>query len=379
MLSHPASWQLRLARLLTCAALLSTAGLLGVARPPSARADDVAVAQARVDALQSLVVKTTRELTDGTRRWEADQQALRKVQLALRNTRRHVAEAQANADAGQHKLDSLARQMYSRNGQSPVQLVFTQSPSEFLDALQGAQLAERAAGTSQAVIAEAATTRHRLRQQEAEAEALATRAQGLVDRSAKRMRQLQALAQRTSDTLVAAETALQSARARRAAAEARARAARERAARSRYLIAGGPACTGKSTAGQQNGNLDPGSLCPLWQAPGHRLRSDAAAAFNKMSRYHASTVGSPLCVTDSYRSYSEQADVYRRKPGLAAVPGTSEHGWGLAVDFCGGIQNSGSAAHNWMRANAGRFGWYHPDWAQPSGSRPEAWHWEYGG
>jgi LAS superfamily LD-carboxypeptidase LdcB len=84
-------------------------------------------------------------------------------------------------------------------------------------------------------------------------------------------------------------------------------------------------------------------------------------------------------VTDSYRSYSEQVAVYHRKPGLAAVPGTSEHGWGKAVDFCGGIESTGTPEHAWMQANAGRFGWYHPDWAEPSGSRPEAWHWEFGG
>ena len=98
-----------------------------------------------------------------------------------------------------------------------------------------------------------------------------------------------------------------------------------------------------------------------------------------MSQFHAATVGGPLCVTDSYRSYSEQAALYERKPGLAAVPGTSNHGWGLAVDFCGGVQEFGTAAHEWMKANAGKFGWFHPEWAQRSGSKPEAWHWEFTG
>jgi hypothetical protein len=31
-----------------------------------------------------------------------------------------------------------------------------------------------------------------------------------------------------------------------------------------------------------------------------------------------------------------------------------------------------------MKANAGTFGWVHPDWAEPSGSKPEPWHWEFG-
>lgn len=84
-------------------------------------------------------------------------------------------------------------------------------------------------------------------------------------------------------------------------------------------------------------------------------------------------------MTDSHRSYAAQVDVYRRKPGLAAVPGTNEHGWGQAADLCGGVQAFGTAEHRWMQANAGTFGWFHPDWAEPSGSRPEAWHWQYGG
>lgn len=77
------------------------------------------------------------------------------------------------------------------------------------------------------------------------------------------------------------------------------------------------------------------------------------------------------------RDYAAQVDVYRRKPTLAAVPGTSKHGWGVAVDLCGGIEDFGSPAHRWMQANAPAYGWVHPAWAGPTGSRPEPWHWEY--
>jgi hypothetical protein len=31
-----------------------------------------------------------------------------------------------------------------------------------------------------------------------------------------------------------------------------------------------------------------------------------------------------------------------------------------------------------MQANAPRFGWVHPSWAEQTGSKPEAWHWEFG-
>jgi hypothetical protein len=377
-------------RVLVAGSLFATAVVAGVAVPSNAHADEVTVAQARVDQLQNLVAKTTRELTDGTRTWEADQASLKRVRLQLTNVTRHIGEAEAVASAGQAKLDLMARQLYTRPVTGTLQMMITQSPSAFLSSVEGVKVLNDVAGTNDGVILQAQVTRHRLEQQEAEARQLSAQAQQLVDRSAKRLKALESLAQSTSDQLVAAQDALQSARAQKAAAEeARARrlardkaasdrASRDRAAHNRFTFGGGPACSGRSTNGQQNGNLDPASLCPLWMAPGQRLRADAAAAFEKMSKYHAATLGGPLCVTDSYRSYSEQVDLYRRKPGLAAVPGTSEHGWGKAVDFCGGIENTGSDAYNWMKANAGRFGWVHPDWAEPSGSKPEPWHWEFG-
>jgi LAS superfamily LD-carboxypeptidase LdcB len=71
--------------------------------------------------------------------------------------------------------------------------------------------------------------------------------------------------------------------------------------------------------------------------------------------------------------------LYGEKPDLAAVPGTSNHGWGLAVDLCGGIERFGTPQYGWMLANAGRFGFVHPGWADPGNGREEPWHWEYTG
>jgi LAS superfamily LD-carboxypeptidase LdcB len=375
-----------LVRALVTGTILSTTALLGVALPGTARAEDVAHAQARVDKLQSLVAQTTRQLMAGTRRWEADQASLRTVQLKLKNTTRRIDQTMQVAADGQGRLDVMARRLYIRPVEGTLQLMVTRAPGEFVNAVQSMDVLNRAAGADNDVILQAGISRHRLEQEQAEARQFTSRADALVKRSARELTSLQNLAQSTSGQLVSAQDALQAARAQEAAAlaaktarDARERAAQLRAARNRIVFAGGPACTGRSAEGQQNGNLDPASLCPLWQAPGHRLRGDAAAAFDRLSKYHASTLGSPLCVTDSYRSYSEQVSVYQRKPGLAAVPGSSNHGWGLAVDFCGGIQDFGSAAYQWMKANAGRFGWVHPDWAEPSGSKPEAWHWEFNG
>jgi peptidoglycan DL-endopeptidase CwlO len=128
--------------------------------------------------------------------------------------------------------------------------------------------------------------------------------------------------------------------------------------------------------GWSNGRIPTDQLCTI--AGGHRLRCDAAAAYTAMSAAYQAAFGSPLCITDSYRSFDAQVDAHHRKPRITAVPGTSNHGWGLAVDLCGGINVFGTAQTAWMQVNAGHYGWLHPDWARAGGRNPEPWHWEYG-
>jgi D-alanyl-D-alanine carboxypeptidase len=126
--------------------------------------------------------------------------------------------------------------------------------------------------------------------------------------------------------------------------------------------------------GYADGLIPVSRLCAIIGGGG--LRPDAAVAFNRMSQAYAQAFGTNLCVSDSYRTYSEQVSVFRHRPSLAAVPGTSNHGWGLAVDLGCGVERSGSAQYRWMTANAGSFGWVHPAWAV---RRPfEPWHWEFG-
>ncbi|MGY1773365.1 NlpC/P60 family protein [Blastococcus sp. SYSU D00813] len=134
----------------------------------------------------------------------------------------------------------------------------------------------------------------------------------------------------------------------------------------------------RSWGGYPNGLIPPSALCEIGVAA-HSLRCDAAAAYRAMDAAYAAAFGSPICITDSYRTYASQVRLYGQKPALAAVPGTSNHGWGLAVDLCGGIQDFGTPQYRWMVANAGRFGWLHPTWADPGNGREEPWHWEYAG
>jgi zinc D-Ala-D-Ala carboxypeptidase len=138
-------------------------------------------------------------------------------------------------------------------------------------------------------------------------------------------------------------------------------------------------CQGLRTDGYANGEIPAAALCPVWGAPGQLLRGDAARAFTALSRQYAKAFGTPICVTDSYRSRSQQVVLYATKPNLAARPGTSNHGWGTAADLCGGVESFGTAEHAWLLSHAPLYGWFHPSWAQPSGSRPEPWHWEFAG
>jgi D-alanyl-D-alanine carboxypeptidase len=141
-----------------------------------------------------------------------------------------------------------------------------------------------------------------------------------------------------------------------------------------------PGCDGHvpSVAGIQNGQLPASMLCTLWD-PRRQLRSDAAVAIAKLNLAYQQHFGHGVCFSDAYRSLSAQYRIKAERGSFAARPGTSEHGWGLAVDLCDGVeQGPSSLSYQWMRANAPRYGWENPNWAHRGGSGPyEPWHWEY--
>ncbi|GAB6901520.1 M15 family metallopeptidase [Kineosporia succinea] len=137
-----------------------------------------------------------------------------------------------------------------------------------------------------------------------------------------------------------------------------------------------PGCSGVAVTGAANGQIPDSSLCTLWDS-GHRLRADAAVALAKLNIAYKQTFGDDICMTDSYRSLSAQYSVRARKPTLAAVPGTSEHGWGLAVDLCDGVETGSGSRFQWLVDNASDYGWENPEWAKPGNGQYEPWHWEY--
>ena len=118
-----------------------------------------------------------------------------------------------------------------------------------------------------------------------------------------------------------------------------------------------------------NGRIPRDRLQPIAQS-GHYLYAPAAAAWDGLVAAAAAD-GIEMRITDSYRSFEQQVDLAERKGlykngGLAATPGKSNHGWGLAVD----ADITDPATLAWIRQNGPRFGFVE---AVPR----EPWHWEY--
>ncbi len=132
-----------------------------------------------------------------------------------------------------------------------------------------------------------------------------------------------------------------------------------------------------SVADFENGRIPTDAMCELSFASGETLRCDAGAQLERLDKAYRAKFGSHLSITDSYRSYTSQVSTKAMKGYLAAVPGHSNHGWGVALDLGDGVESFGSAQYEWLRKHGPAFGWDNPGWARADGRKPEAWHWEY--
>ena len=348
------------------------------AAPPPPGAAAVGETEAAVARLAAMVDEVTARLTTQTQALDAARRQAEAAEVRAASARAAAERAVAAAREARADLDGFVRSAYTSGGPLGAESVVS------------GDVDERASGLSylDVVADRRAQEVRRLGRQLDEAREASTRADGLsaaADQAraevAAEVERLGAEARAASGRLTTASAALAEQRRLQAEADARAAAATTATAGIPPVVAGaaaGGSCGAVLVPDAPNGLLPADALCPLASAPGHRLRGDAAAAFDQMAAAYAGETGRTMCITDSYRDYAAQVDVFARKPTLAAVPGTSNHGWGLAVDLCGGVEDTSSAAHGWMQANAARFGWVHPGWAEPGGSRPEPWHWEFG-
>lgn len=129
-----------------------------------------------------------------------------------------------------------------------------------------------------------------------------------------------------------------------------------------------------------NGRIPTTRLTPVAYAPHHRATAGAARAMTALSARFRRQFEENIHITDSYRTYAQQVAVKRVKGFLAATPGRSNHGWGLAFDLASGIEDRSTNEHQWMQRNAKHFGFENPAWATPGTKafqKNEPWHWEY--
>jgi hypothetical protein len=189
--------------------------------------------------------------------------------------------------------------------------------------------------------------------------------------------------QKTLDVKITSAAQIEAAEARAAAkaaakaeAEARAAAEAETVARARAEEKAArtalPGCDGDASGAGTNGEVPSSEMCVLWDGS-TTVRADAAVALARLNEAYTAAFGEPMCLSDGYRSYSEQVAVKAAKGYLAATPGTSNHGWGLAVDLCG--ESYAGERWDWLAAHAPEYGWDNPEWARTS--KYEPWHWEY--
>jgi len=144
----------------------------------------------------------------------------------------------------------------------------------------------------------------------------------------------------------------------------------------------------------ENGKIPEGLLGKT--NAGTKIIKDLVPGWNKLEKAYYDRFGFKLGYGAGIRSYQTQIDVKVRwtkkgLPNYAATPGTSNHGWGMAIDIkvrnAKGEKVEGhgkthpgydTVTYKWMMENASKFGFHNPSWARKTSRKGpyEPWHWE---
>lgn len=131
--------------------------------------------------------------------------------------------------------------------------------------------------------------------------------------------------------------------------------------------------------GFHNGQIPSNVLTPISFNSAHLVHPCAETQLALLNEAYRAEFGRDIAITDSYRSYTAQVATKASKGDLAATPGTSNHGWGLALDLV--VGGYGSRVYSWLMVNGPLYGWHNPSWAIQNSSsnyaKPEPWHWEF--
>jgi hypothetical protein len=139
-----------------------------------------------------------------------------------------------------------------------------------------------------------------------------------------------------------------------------------------------------------NGEL-PANLVAKLDFSSIKLEKHAVKQLNAMNKEFKAKFGVDIAMSGGNRSFDVQNSIFdwahfdktgkARKIGTnggtaAAKPGTSQHGWGLAIDTSG-MGDKGSAKFDFLEQIGAKYGWVNPGWAKGSGAGHEPWHREY--
>lgn len=126
----------------------------------------------------------------------------------------------------------------------------------------------------------------------------------------------------------------------------------------------------------KNGLLD-SSLLQLTSG-GRKLSTPAALSYERLDTVFERRFGKTLLFGDGwtgYRSLEQQVVLYDQLGyPKAAIPGTSNHGYGLAADFASGVNIYGSVEWRWMNTEGRTHGWVP---LNEGNLKFEPWHWVY--
>ena len=129
---------------------------------------------------------------------------------------------------------------------------------------------------------------------------------------------------------------------------------------------------------------------PYKRARTFKICADAFSDFQNMNAAFKKEYGHDLPVSSINRTWQGQvatkdAAIIKNGGGFVAKPGSSKHGWGLAIDFKteSAKYNKNkkiryeSTTHVWLKENGHKWNWVNPDWAAKGKKQAEPWHFEW--
>ena len=162
-----------------------------------AHADEVRTAQVRVAQARAEAVEATRQLTIGTRQWEADRAVLARLQATLAAATARVKAREAEVAAGRARVAVVARRIYMTPGLDTFGLAVGLDADQVLGLIRARGELRLVAGSDAEIVRRAKVAQLRLEAERRLVAETTNDAKLAAARAAQRLRELQALANRT--------------------------------------------------------------------------------------------------------------------------------------------------------------------------------------